>query len=99
VGEGGLDARNAIQLLHTVFSNYLVLKSRWRRVVGLVWQKLHTSDEQMPDELLNSIEAPKDLMKAMEEPLVTRWWTIGSLAILTTKRLDFFLILSRGSAT
>jgi hypothetical protein len=53
----------------------------------------------MPDELLNSIEAPKDLMKAMEEPLVTRWWTIGSLAILTTKRLDFFLILSRGSAT
>jgi hypothetical protein len=28
VGEGGLDARNAIQLLHTVFSLYLVLKSR-----------------------------------------------------------------------
>ncbi len=96
VGEGGLDARNAIQLLHTVFALYLVLKSRWKRVVGLVWQKLHTSNEQMPDELLNSIEAPKDLMKAMQEPLVTRWWTIGSLAILTTKHLDFFLLLSSG---
>ncbi len=36
VGEGGLDSRNAIQLLHTVFSLYLVLKSRWKRVVGLV---------------------------------------------------------------
>jgi hypothetical protein len=59
VGEGGLDARNAIQLLHTVFSLYLVLKSRWKRVVGLVWQKLHTSDEQMPDELLNSIAVPQ----------------------------------------
>ncbi len=50
----------------------------------------------MPDVRLNSIEAPKDLMKAMQEPLVTRWWTIGSLAILTTKHLDFFLLLSRG---
>jgi hypothetical protein len=50
----------------------------------------------MPDELLNSIEAPKDLMKAMQDPLVTRWWTMGSLAILTTKHLDFFSLLSRG---
>jgi hypothetical protein len=36
LGEGVLDSRNAIQLLHTVFSLYLVLKSRWKRVVGLV---------------------------------------------------------------
>jgi hypothetical protein len=50
----------------------------------------------MPDDLLDSIEAPKDLVKAMQEPLVTRWWTIGSLAILTTKHLDFFLLLAKG---
>jgi hypothetical protein len=50
----------------------------------------------MPDNLLDSIEAPKDLIKAMQEPLVTRWWTIGSLAILTTKHLDFFLLLAKG---
>jgi hypothetical protein len=35
-------------------------------------------------------------MKAMQEPLVTRRWTISSLAILTTKHLDFFLLLPRG---
>jgi hypothetical protein len=34
VGEGGLDSRNAIQLLHTISSLYLVLKSRWKRVVS-----------------------------------------------------------------
>jgi hypothetical protein len=95
VGEGGLDSRNAIQLLHTVFSLYLVLKSRWKRVVGLVWKKIH-ANKQMPDNLLDSIEAPKALVKAMQEPLVTRWWTIGSLAILTTKHLDFFLLLAKG---
>jgi hypothetical protein len=96
VGEGGLDARNALQLLHTVFSLYLVLKSRWKRVVKLVWAKTNATQEEMPDDLLNSIDAPKDLLKAMQEPLVTRWWTIGSLAILTTKHLDFFLLLAKG---
>jgi hypothetical protein len=32
----------------------------------------------------------------MQEPLVTHWWTIGSLAILTTKHLNFFLLLAKG---
>jgi hypothetical protein len=48
------------------------------------------ANEQMPDDLLDSIKAPKDLVKAMQELLVTRWWTIDSLAILTSKYLDFF---------
>jgi hypothetical protein len=61
VGEGELDRRNALQLLHTVFSLYLVLKStRWKRVVKLVWAKTHETQEEMPDNLLlNSIEAPQ----------------------------------------
>jgi hypothetical protein len=50
----------------------------------------------MPDDLLNSVDTPKDLLKATQEPLVTRWWTIGSLAILTPKHLDFFLLLAKG---
>jgi hypothetical protein len=95
LGEGVLDSRNAIQLIHTIFSLYLVLKSRWKRVVGLVWKKIH-ANEQMPDDLLDSIEAPKDLVKAMQEPLLTLCWTIGSLAILTTKHIDFFLLLVKG---
>jgi hypothetical protein len=50
----------------------------------------------MPDNVLNSVNAPKDLLKAIQELLVTRWWTIGSLAILTAKHFDFFLLLAKG---
>jgi hypothetical protein len=96
VGEGGLDSRNAIQLLHTVFSLYNELRPRWKRVVKLLWAKTHTQQDEMPDDLLNSTDAPKDLLKAMQEPLITRWWTIGSLAILTAKHLDFFLLVAKG---
>jgi hypothetical protein len=49
----------------------------------------------MPLDLLNSTAPPKDLLKAMQEPLITRWWTIGSLAILTAKHLQFFLLLAK----
>jgi hypothetical protein len=80
----------------TVFSLYFVLKARWKRVVKSVWAKTHTRNKAMPEDLLDSIEAPKELLKAMQEPLITRWWTIGSLAILTTKHLDFFLLLAKG---
>jgi hypothetical protein len=69
--EGGLEARNALQLLHTVFLLYKELKSRWKRVVSLIYKKIHTNKE-MPDDLLDSAEAPKDLTKAMQEPFVTR---------------------------
>jgi hypothetical protein len=34
----------------------------------------------------------------MQEPLITRWWTIivGSLAILTAKHLQLFLLIAKG---
>jgi hypothetical protein len=50
----------------------------------------------MPEDLLNSTDAPNDLLKAMQEPLITRWWTIGSLAILLSTHLEFFLLLAKG---
>jgi hypothetical protein len=96
VGEGDLDAHNAIQLLYTIFSLYHELRPRWKRVVKLVWAKTHEANEEMPADLLDSIEAPKDLLKAMQEPLVTRWWTIGSHAILTANHLQFFMLLAKG---
>jgi hypothetical protein len=49
----------------------------------------------MPDNLLDSEDAPKHLTQAMQEPLVTRWWTIGSLAQFATKYLDFFLLMAK----
>ncbi len=49
----------------------------------------------MPENLLDSEDAPKDVTQAMQEPLVTRWWTIGSLAQFATKYLDFFLLMAK----
>jgi hypothetical protein len=53
--------------------------------------------EQMPENLLDeaSEDAPKNLTQAMQEPLVTRWWTIGSLALFATKYLNFFLLMGK----
>jgi hypothetical protein len=60
-----------------------------------VWAKTH-ADPEMPKDLLDSIKAPKDLLKAIQEWLITCWWTIGSLAIGTNKHLKFFLLLAKG---
>jgi hypothetical protein len=79
VGVGGLDLRNAIQLLHTMFALYMELKKGWKKIVRAVWKKLRRT-EVMPGNLLDTEDAPKDVTQAMQEPLVTRWWTIGSLA-------------------
>jgi hypothetical protein len=97
VGEGGLDSHNAIQLLHTIFSLYNELQLRWKRVIKLVWVKKHAEGEEMPSNLLHLLEAPQDLLKAMQEPLVTRWWTIGSLTILVATYLKFFSLLAKVS--
>jgi hypothetical protein len=50
----------------------------------------------MPENLLNAEDAPKDVTQAMQEPLVTRWWTIGSLAQFATKYLNFFAAIGQG---
>jgi hypothetical protein len=94
VGVGGLESRNAIQLLHTMFALYKELKKGWKKIVRAVWKKVRGT-EAMPDNLLDSEDAPKDVTQAMQEPLVTRWWTIGSLAQFATKYLDFFLLMAK----
>jgi hypothetical protein len=93
VGVGGLESRNAIQLLHTMFALYRELKRGWKKIVRAVWKNVYGT-EAMPNNLLDSEDAPKDVTQAMQEPLVTRWWTIGSLAQFSTKYLDFFLLMA-----
>ena len=61
-----------------------------------MWAKTHVEGEEMPDDLLNSTEAPKNVLKAMQAPLLTCWWTIGSLAILAASHLQFFKLLAKG---
>jgi hypothetical protein len=94
VGVGGLESRNAIQLLHTMFALYKELKKGWKKIVREVWKKVYGT-EVMPENLLDSADAPKDATQAMQEPLVTCWWTIGSLAQFATKYLDFFLLMAK----
>jgi hypothetical protein len=44
VGKGGLDASNAIQLLHTIFSFYKELKGRWSKAAKAIWKKQQSDD-------------------------------------------------------
>ena len=95
VGEGGLESRNAIQLLHTIYSFYKELKGRWTKAVRAVWKKVY--GEEMPDDALDAVEdIPKDLLKAMQEPLITRWWTIAVLACKARRYLVFFVKMAKG---
>jgi hypothetical protein len=89
VGEGGLEARNAIQLVHTIYAFYKELKGRWTRAVKALWKRMH-GNEDMPDDFA------KDLLKAMQEPLTTRWWTIAVLACKARKYLPFFIKMAKG---
>jgi hypothetical protein len=49
----------------------------------------------MPENLLDTEDALKDVTQAMQEPLVTRWWMIGSLAQFASKYLDFLLLMAK----
>lgn len=49
----------------------------------------------MPENLLDSLDALKDVMQAMQESLFTWWWTIGSLEKFATKYLDSFLLMAK----
>jgi hypothetical protein len=99
VGKGGLDARNAIQLLHTIFSFYKELKGRWSKAAKAVWKKQQGS-KQCGDTMLEDAfaveEIPCDLLKAMQELLITRWWTIAVLAVKAQRYLPFFIKMAKG---
>ena len=77
-----------------MFALYQELKKGWKKIVRAVWKKVRGT-EVMPENLLDSEDAPKDVTQAMQEPLVTRWWTIGSLAQFATKYLDFLLLMAK----
>jgi hypothetical protein len=41
-------------------------------------------------------EIPLNLLKAMQEPLITRWWMIGVLATKAQQYLPSFIKLEKG---
>ena len=73
IGQGGLGNRNAVQSLHAVWDLYMQYEKEapgtWTNMLKTVWERLY-----------NQRPVPKVLMKAVQEPLITRWWTIGCLA-------------------
>jgi hypothetical protein len=74
VGEGNCEKRNAIQLLHTMYSLYDELngfKGWYKESVIVLWRKIYES--QMPDGIFTSVDATKNLLQAMQEPLITQW--------------------------
>jgi hypothetical protein len=94
IGESKLGSRNAIQFLDTLFSLYDELngfKEQWNKMIRAVWRKVYgTEAGEM------TINLPDDLFSAMKQPLITRWWTIGCLAILASKYLPSFYKMAKG---
>jgi hypothetical protein len=99
VGEGKLEKRNAIKLvLHNMYSLYDELnglKGQYKDNVRVLWRIMYES--QIPDDLFTSVDPPKNLLQAMQEPLIAphQWWTTGSLAVLTAKYLKVFKLLAQ----
>jgi hypothetical protein len=96
VGKGGLDACNAIQLLHIILYLYKELKGRWSKAAKAVWRKEQGNNTMLEDAFSAVQEIPRDLLKAMQEPLITRWWTIVVLAVRAQRYLPFFIKMAKG---
>ena len=88
IGEGGLDKRNAVQLLHTVFSMYEAVKIQRSKLVTQLWLKLKPDDTTYET-------LPTELTRSLQEPLITRWWTIPKLAAFLNRNLEFVSIMAK----
>jgi hypothetical protein len=77
-----------------MFALCMELKKGWKKIVRAVWKKLRGT-EVMPENLLDTKDAPKDVTQAMQEPLVTRWWMIGSLAQFVSTYPYFLLLMAK----
>ena len=85
IGAGGLDSDDAIQLLHTLFSFYVEVRSFWTDLIKEVAQKLDMDISKLPRELNCSMQCP----------LLTRWWSISVLATLFTKHYEIYVAMCR----
>ena len=74
IGDGGLENNNAIQYIHTVFSFFKEVKTRWADMVKVTWVRLNPGTE---------IPTAADILRALQEPLITRWWTVGCAAAIS----------------
>jgi hypothetical protein len=52
--------------------------------------------EEFYENLPKDERPSKEIMNAMREPLITRWWTVGALSSITMHFLDLFTCSSNG---
>ena len=80
IGEGGLTNSNAVQFLHTLFSLFDDNRSIWKVMVHEMYGSTYNAEDIIP----------KELLVALQEPLYTRWWTLGSLSCIYSKYYTLF---------
>jgi len=77
IGLGGLEKRDALQLAHAVFDLFKCfreLQGNWKEFVTVIWNDQHPNTD-----------VPKELVLSIQEPLLTRWWTVGKVCQLIVK--------------
>ena len=93
IGTGGLDKENVIQFLHSIYSLYSELKECWSSMAKKAYLCITTNNNNHSD-----ITVPKVLLTAIQEPLMTRWWSIGEIATVSSAYLFFFVKMSQAAA-
>ena len=85
IGVGGVESRNALQLIHAVFDlQKIVGITKWRELCGKaaasLGVKFQNGDEAEQSEFIEKLQAP----------VLTRWWTVGKAARLIVNNLAIF---------
>lgn len=87
IGTGGIDKRNGIQIIHQVWDLFKHFRrwegSTWTNLCERLWTDVY-GDTRPQSEL-------KWLIKNIQEPLLTRWWTIGQVAAFLLKFWDIII--------
>ncbi|KAL3910476.1 MAG: hypothetical protein SGARI_002106 [Bacillariaceae sp.] len=81
--------RNGVQLIHTVFDLFAQFRKwapyTWKNVLKRMWGDVYGGTERNEDSDLQWLQ------KRVQEPLLTRWWTIGSVASYLSRFWDLLL--------
>jgi len=65
LGEGGVDVRTALQLYHSIYYLQDLIGDLLKEYFKLSWDKLN------PD-----VPFPNELQVSLQEPVMTRWWSV-----------------------
>ena len=84
IGKGGLDERNATQVIHAFYDLQEAMEfGLWE----MYWKKTEVE--------LGITSADKTRVKKLAAPTLTRWWTVGEAAKIILKHLPILLEIAR----